>query len=194
MTTGNVPVVPLGRMIRTETSPDGPPATLVSSMSTSGLAMSPLCTSSTVLRPSTGPRSNRYGGSAVASANACAAGSSTTGVTVSWSDMSSFRARTSEWCDGGPVSGHELAHRHIVRAGRALVVGARGTLSPTALGVAGTAHLLRAAQAKEPPLARRQAGPRGRALGAPQHTRSDHEQQQTHRLHRRRGSGSACRA
>src|SRR4051812_13159193 len=46
-------------------------------MSTSAFATSPDCTSSTVSRPFSGPRSNRNGGWAVASANSWAAGSST---------------------------------------------------------------------------------------------------------------------
>ena len=43
--------------------------TVVSSISTSGLAMGPDWVSSTTLFPFSGPRSNRYGGFAVASAN-----------------------------------------------------------------------------------------------------------------------------
>src|SRR4051812_49239016 len=70
----------LGRRIRIDTSPDGPPGTAVSSTWTSGLSISPDWTSSTVFRPSTGPRSNRYGGSAVAAAHSLAAGWSTTVV------------------------------------------------------------------------------------------------------------------
>ena len=67
--TGSGPVASRGRRMRTGTSPDGPPGTVVSLTSTSGLAMSPDCTWSTASRPFSGPRSNRKGGLAVASAN-----------------------------------------------------------------------------------------------------------------------------
>src|SRR5947209_6859937 len=87
MMTGSGPVVPRERRIRTDTAPDGPPGTVVSVTSTSGLAISPDCTSSTVWRPFSGPRSNRYGGSAVASANSWAASSSTGLVVMSITDL-----------------------------------------------------------------------------------------------------------
>src|SRR5690348_8307808 len=78
--TGSTPCAPLGRTIRTVTSPAGPPATVTSSRSAAGLSIGPDWTSSTVRRPSPIGRSNRYGGSAVSRANASAAGSRTTWV------------------------------------------------------------------------------------------------------------------
>jgi hypothetical protein len=58
-------------------------------MSTPGLATGLPCTSSMTARPCAGPRSNRYGGRAVASANSLAAGSS---VAASWSRLLSLTA------------------------------------------------------------------------------------------------------
>src|ERR1700722_18176199 len=74
--TGSTQLAPFGRMIRVGTLPLGV-GTLSSSMTASGLLISPDWTWSTTSRPFCGPRSNRYGGLAVAAANSCAAGSST---------------------------------------------------------------------------------------------------------------------
>src|SRR5829696_7979437 len=46
---------PWGRRMRTDTWPDGPPGTVVSSMSTVGLLTGPDWTASMVLRPWSGP-------------------------------------------------------------------------------------------------------------------------------------------
>src|ERR1700722_7060464 len=73
---------------RIETLPDGPPGTALPEISTSGISISPDWTSSSALRPSVGPSSNKNGGLAVASANASAAGSKTTwGVTAEGDDI-----------------------------------------------------------------------------------------------------------
>src|SRR5262245_52710958 len=76
---GSGALAPLGRTIRTDTSPAGPPGILRSWVSTSGLSIGEDRTSSTVARPFSGPRSKRYGGLAVASANSLASFSRCTG-------------------------------------------------------------------------------------------------------------------
>src|SRR2546423_1210862 len=108
MITGRGPVAPAGRTIPARTWPVGPPDTAIHPPSTLGAAISPHCTSSTVLRPSTGPRSKRYGGFAVASAKAWAAGSRTgRGAVVPGMTASSDRVpRAGAGGDAGPDVRH----------------------------------------------------------------------------------------
>src|SRR3954469_4785248 len=70
---------------------------VVSLISTSDFSISPDCTSSTVFRPSTGPRPDRYGGSAVAAAHSVAAGSS---AVVVVEDVTGF---SFHWAGGSGV-------------------------------------------------------------------------------------------
>jgi hypothetical protein len=69
----------VGRTIRTRTSPTSAGTVLQRSF-TGGLSIGPACTSSSTARASAGLNSYRNGGFAVASASACEAGSSTTGL------------------------------------------------------------------------------------------------------------------
>src|SRR3954447_11214276 len=123
--------------------------------------MSPDCTSSTVLRPSTGPRSNRYGGLAVASANSRAAGSNTMGATVVTADMFwSFRCAL--------VRPDWVPEMLVPR--RRSVIARPATLSHTHSGVANALGLRPTRQSRAPlALARgqliQQLGVRGRGLG-----------------------------
>ena len=80
-TTGNGPTASSGRTIRTRTSPTSA-GTVIQRSWTASLSIGAACTSSSTARASAGVSSYRNGGSAVASANACEAGSSTTGATV----------------------------------------------------------------------------------------------------------------
>src|SRR5215218_4887594 len=66
--------------MRTDTRPDGPPGTVVSSKSTVSFLTGPDCTASTILRPWSGPSSNKNGGFALASTTALACGSRSTGL------------------------------------------------------------------------------------------------------------------
>jgi hypothetical protein len=77
--TGSVPAAPAGRTMRTWTSPTSA-GTVIQRSSTGSLPIGAACTSSSTLRASAGVISYRNGGLAVASTNACEAGSSTTGV------------------------------------------------------------------------------------------------------------------
>src|SRR5512132_3662971 len=71
--------MPWGRRMRTDTWPDGPPGAVVSSMSMVGLLTGPDWSASMVLRPWSGPSSNKKGGLALASTTALACGSRATG-------------------------------------------------------------------------------------------------------------------
>ena len=72
--------------MRTRTSPTSA-GTVIQRSSTGSLSIGAACTSSSTLRASSGVSSYRNGGFAVASTNACDAGSSTTGVYVVVADM-----------------------------------------------------------------------------------------------------------
>src|SRR5687767_9103574 len=85
--TGNLPWTPCGRTMRTRTSPTSA-ATVVQRSSTGSLSIGSAWTSSRTLRASSGVSWYRNGGVAVASTNACEAGSSTTGASVVSIDMS----------------------------------------------------------------------------------------------------------
>src|SRR5918994_2473393 len=84
--TGSVPAASGGRTIRTSTSPTSA-GTVIHSSSTGSLSIGAAWTSSSTLRASAGVSSYNCGGLAVASTNACDAGSSTTGVYVVVTDM-----------------------------------------------------------------------------------------------------------
>ena len=78
--------------MRTRTSPTSA-GTVIQRSSTGSFSIGADWTSSSTLRASSGVSSYRNGGVAVASTNACDAGSSTTGAMVVWAGMpvSSFR-------------------------------------------------------------------------------------------------------
>src|SRR5437764_9084614 len=119
MITGRRSGAPAGLTIRALIEPVGPPETVTHSSSTAGLVISPAWTSSTALRPSTGPRSNRYGGLAVAAANSAAAGSST-GVAgvyggIAVSSVDGWRALSA------PATGAAHTRKTSVRLHRAQV-------------------------------------------------------------------------
>src|SRR5215218_9174265 len=79
--------------MRTDTRPDGPPGTVVSSKSTVSFLTGPDCTASTILRPWSGPSSNKNGGFALASTTALACGSRSTGV-----GMAASSSGPQLWC------------------------------------------------------------------------------------------------
>src|SRR5215211_505553 len=107
--------MPWGRRMRTDTWPEGPPGTVVSSMSTVSFLTGPDWTASTFLRPWSGPSSNKNGGSALASATALACGSRSTGLGMT---ASSGRRRPDRaWTAPPPRAAtdehqHEPADRH----------------------------------------------------------------------------------
>src|SRR5215212_3959293 len=82
-----------GRRMRTDTWPEGPPGTVVSSMSTVGFVTGPDWTASRVRRPWPGPSSNKKGGVALASTTALACGSRSTGV-----GMTASSSGPQLWC------------------------------------------------------------------------------------------------
>src|SRR5215216_6068839 len=79
--------------MRTDTRPDGPPGTVVSSTSTVSFLTGPDCTASMVLRPWSGPSSNKNGGFALASTTALACGSRSTGL-----GMTASSSGPQLWC------------------------------------------------------------------------------------------------
>src|SRR5512133_1477218 len=79
--------------MRTDTWPDGPPGTVVSSMSMVGFLTGPDWTASMVLRPWSGPSSNKKGGLALASTTALPCGSRATGL-----GMTASSSGPQLWC------------------------------------------------------------------------------------------------
>jgi hypothetical protein len=84
--TGSVPSAPVGRTMRTRTSPTSA-GTVIQRSSTGSFSIGAAWTSSSTFRASSGVSSYRNGGAAVASTNACDADSSTTAVYVVVADI-----------------------------------------------------------------------------------------------------------
>src|SRR3954454_9036041 len=126
--TGSVPSAPAGLTIRTRTSPTSA-GTVIHCSSTGSLSIGAAWTSSSTLRASSGVISYRNGGLAVASTNACDAGSSTTGVYVVVAVMDAVLSV-------GLAHGHDgglLGRRRCVRLGgrQALTGSAVSNRAPT---------------------------------------------------------------